>query len=88
MCLKGLSPVPAVTVGLGIEQAWAVQLDSALRHHWVQAGLISVVLPLLLLLPETHCGQPLSLALWGNGPLVPLDEDLLMAVSLKTDRVV
>lgn len=80
MCLKGLNWVPAVTVGLGIERAGDVRLDSAQKHHWVQG---SSPQPSSSLLPLKHCGLHSS---WGmDGPRLPLDELSLMAVSLKSD---
>lgn len=91
MCLKGLNWVPAVTVGLGIECAWDVRLDSARKHHWVQGS--SLQSPCL---PPSLPSIPRKKALWpavcsdspgGNGraPAPPLDERSLMAASLKAD---
>lgn len=65
MCLEGLNRVPAVTVGLGIERAWDVRLDSARKHHWVQGSSLQ---PSISLFSQNHCGLPFAPVLRGNGP--------------------
>lgn len=84
MCLKGLNWVPAVTVGLGIECAWDVRLDSARKHHWVQGSSLQSSASLLPYRGIVAC-RLLRFTRGMDGPLLPLDEHSLMAASLKAD---
>lgn len=67
MCLKGLSRVPGVTVGLGIEYAWDGPLDSARKHHWVRGLSPHPHPPHPPPFPPRRCGLPFALPRQGNG---------------------